>query len=86
MKEKIILAVATVLLISGSVVFYYNNVDNEGHIWVCLKNEGDKDYIIKVGDSFAQGIFTKFLITDNDRTSGVRVGGLGSTNRSDNNG
>ena len=27
MKDKVILAVAMLLLISGSVVFYYNNVD-----------------------------------------------------------
>lgn len=64
---------------------YYNNIDNEGHIWICLKNEGDKDYVINVGDSFAQGIFTKYLVTDDDNAFGVRVGGLGSTNRSDDN-
>ena len=64
---------------------YYNNIDNEGHIWICLQNEGDKDYVINVGDSFAQGIFTKYLLTDDDNSSGVRLGGLGSTNRSDNN-
>ena len=64
---------------------YYNNPDNEGHIWICLKNEGDKNYVINVGDSFAQGIFTKYLVTDDDNASLVRVGGLGSTNRSDNN-
>ena len=64
---------------------YYNNIDNEGHVWICLQNEGNKDYIINVGDSFAQGIFTKYLLADDDNSSGVRVGGLGSTNRSDNN-
>ncbi len=28
---------------------YYNNKDNEGHIWIRLQNEGDKDYIVKKG-------------------------------------
>ena len=65
---------------------YYNNSDNEGHIWVSLQNEGDKDYIIKKGDAFAQGVFTKFLITEEDEASGDRTGGFGSTNRSDENG
>lgn len=26
---------------------YYNNCDNEGHMWVALQNEGNVDYIIK---------------------------------------
>lgn len=62
---------------------FYNNIDNEGHMWLKLQNEGDKSYIIKKGDSMAQGIFMKYLITDDDTTDGVRVGGLGSTNRGD---
>ena len=36
---------------------YYNNIDNEGHIYVALQNEGDKTFIIKKGDKFAQCIF-----------------------------
>ena len=65
---------------------YYNNIDNEGHIWVCLRNEGSKDYVIKKGDSFCQGIFSKYLVTDNDDVTDLRIGGLGSTNRRDENG
>ena len=45
---------------------YYNNPDNEGHIWIALQNEGKDDYIIKKGQGIAQGIFAKFLLTDND--------------------
>ena len=26
---------------------YYNNNSNEGHMWVALQNEGDKDFVIK---------------------------------------
>lgn len=62
---------------------FYNNIDNEGHIWICLQNEGKKDYIIKKGDSFAQGIIQKYYVTDDDNASDERVGGLGSTNRGD---
>ena len=59
---------------------YYNNSSNEGHIWIALQNEGDKEYIINKGDSYAQGIFTKFLTT-NDSPTSIRIGGIGSTNK-----
>lgn len=45
---------------------YYNNPGNEGHIWVALQNEGKDDYVIKKGQGMAQGIFAKFLLTEND--------------------
>lgn len=60
---------------------YYNNDSNEGHMWVALKNEGDKDFVIKKGDAYLQGIFIKYLTVDNDRVISVRVGGFGSTNK-----
>ena len=28
---------------------YYNNSNNEGHMWIKIQNEGDKDYIVKEG-------------------------------------
>lgn len=61
---------------------YYNNISNEGHMWVALQNEGDKDYIINKGDAYAQGIFIKFL-TCGDNPEEKRIGGLGSTNKGD---
>lgn len=60
---------------------YYNNIDNEGHMWVSLQNHGNKDYIINKGDAYAQGIFVKFLITDDDNVDKIRTGGIGSTNK-----
>ena len=60
---------------------YYNNIDNEGHIFVSLQNEGDIDFVVKKGEGYAQGIFTKFLICDDDVTTNERHGGLGSTNK-----
>lgn len=60
---------------------YYNNENNEGHMFIKLQNEGDKDYVIKKNDKIVQGIFTKFLITDDDNTKEKRVGGIGSTSK-----
>jgi len=45
---------------------YYNNQKNEGHIFIKLYNEGDKDYIVKKGDKIIQGIFIKYLIVDDE--------------------
>ena len=60
---------------------YYNNIDNEGHMFVSLQNEGEKDFVVKKGDAYAQGIFVKFLICDDDSAISKRSGGLGSTNK-----
>lgn len=60
---------------------YYNNSDNEGHIWIKLKNEGDKDFIVKNGDAICQGIFLNYLTVTNERdVKKIRNGGLGSIN------
>lgn len=60
---------------------YYNNQDNEGHIFVALQNEGTEEYKINQNEAYAQGIFTNFLICDDDNSEGKRVGGIGSTNK-----
>ena len=60
---------------------YYNNPDNEGHIFIKIKNEGDQVLSIKQGDRFAQGIFNKFLLTDDDSADKDRIGGFGSTGK-----
>lgn len=57
---------------------YYNNSNNEGHIWVALQNEGCEDYIIKKGTAYCQGIFFKYL-TCGDIVDSKRTDGLGST-------
>ena len=65
---------------------YYDNIDNEGHIFVKLKNEGDSDIVLKKNDRFVQGIIQKFYVVDNeDDLMNTRVGGIGSTDRRDNN-
>lgn len=45
---------------------YYNNQDNEGHIWVKIQNEGDREVKIPKGESIVQGVFMKYLVTDSD--------------------
>lgn len=63
---------------TGVIDSDYYFADNEGHIWLGVFNDGDKDFIIKRGDRIAQGIFMKYL-TAGDVVSEVRTGGLGST-------
>lgn len=61
---------------------YYNNSNNEGHIFIKFYNPTSNDYVINVGDKIAQGIFTKFLIVDNEEEiTTERSGGLGSTGK-----
>lgn len=62
---------------------YYNNIDNEGHMWVKLENHGDNDFIVKKGDRLVQGIFQKYYTVDDEKEiKEERISGLGSTNKS----
>ena len=64
---------------------FYNNPDNEGHFSVCLINHGDEEFKVDIGDRIAQGIFTKYLIVDNEEeVKEKRLGGFGSTNKKGN--
>ena len=58
---------------------YYNNADNEGEILIAIKNFGWEPITIKKGERFAQGIFVKYGVTDNDDADGERKGGVGSS-------
>ena len=60
---------------------FYNNEDNEGHFSVKLINHGEKDFEVKIGDRICQGIFSKYLVTSDDKCDKVRTGGIGSTNK-----
>ena len=60
---------------------YYNNEDNEGHIFIALENCSDQTVIIEKGERFVQGIFLPYLVTDTDDVSRQRNGGLGSTGK-----
>ena len=61
---------------------FYNNSDNEGHMWFALQNQGDKVFKVKKGESFGQGLFMKYLtVDDEEEIKGNRNGGLGSTDK-----
>lgn len=63
---------------------YYNNESNEGHMFLKLQNHGNKDFEVKKGDRICQGIFTKFLVVDDEEEiNNIRTGGMGSTGRGD---
>lgn len=59
---------------------YYGS-DNEGHIFVKLRNEGNKELVIKQGEAMCQLVFMPFLLADNDDfdIGEARNGGFGST-------
>lgn len=60
---------------------YYNNENNEGHILVKIRNEGDTQLFIPKGKAICQMVFLPYGITYDDETEGVRKGGFGSTNK-----
>lgn len=60
---------------------YYNNEDNEGHIMIALFNPTDHAVTIEKGERVAQGIFSKYLLTNDDDATGLRTGGIGSTGK-----
>lgn len=62
---------------------YYNNEDNEGHIYIPIRNLGEKTFQYKAGDRLAQLVFVPFGKVDNDNAEGTRTGGYGSTSNDD---
>ena len=67
---------------------YANNISNDGNIGICLKNEGSEEFEVSDGDRIAQGIFTRYLIVDDDKyligdktENSERKGGFGSSGR-----
>ena len=60
---------------------YYGNPDNDGHIMFAFYNIKEEDIEIKKGEAIGQALFQKYLITDNDKAEGKRMGGFGSTRK-----
>lgn len=76
-KKGLILA-NTVGIIDSS---YYGNSDNDGNIGICLVNRGDKPVTLLAGERLCQGIFTYYLLADEDSVlKETRDGGFGSSN------
>ena len=60
---------------------YYNNPDNEGHIYFQIINFSPLPIILKKGDAIGQGIIKPYLRTEDDNAGGTRQGGFGSTDK-----
>lgn len=60
---------------------YYNNENNEGHMFVKIRNEGDKDIVVEKFDRICQMIFVPFGITEDDDCDTERTGGFGSSGK-----
>lgn len=60
---------------------YVDNEKNGGNIIIGVKNNSDNVLTIEAGKHFAQGIFVKYLTTDDDELfpKQKRNGGIGST-------
>lgn len=60
---------------------FFNNESNEGNISIKIKNNGTEPMYLVKDEAFAQGIFVKYLTTDDDDVTEVRTGGIGSTTK-----
>ena len=58
---------------------YYNNPDNEGHIYFQVINLTPVPIKIYKGEKICQAIIQEYKVTEDDNASGVRAGGFGST-------
>ncbi len=58
---------------------YADNPSNDGNAGVFLRNITDEVQHIYKGDKIAQGMFIRYLITDDDNATSERTGGFGST-------
>lgn len=57
---------------------YYNNPGNEGHFFICIKNNSKENFVIEQGDRIAQGVFQKYY-TCGDKVKTERQNGFGSS-------
>ena len=77
-KKNIMLSNTTGVIDSS----YVDNPDNEGNIIFALYNYGDIEQVIDAGDRVVQGVFMKYLTTDDDSTTNTeRTGGIGSSGK-----
>ena len=64
---------------TGIIDADYFMANNEGHIMIKLRNDGDEDLIVYAGERLVQGIFLPYGITVDDYVEHERSGGIGST-------
>ena len=61
------------------VADYYGNPDNDGHFILNVINTSNEVQCIPARSRVAQAIFVKYLTVDDDKATGERIGGIGST-------
>lgn len=59
---------------------YADNETNEGNIVIALRNVSNNPVVIEPNEKLCQGVFVKYLTTDDDVVEAERTGGIGSTN------
>lgn len=77
-RKKGLVLINSVGVIDGD---YYNNPNNEGHIFAQMQNISDQVVRLEKGDRIVQGVFAPFLVVDGDCATGSRTGGFGSTGK-----
>ncbi|MCL2676323.1 MAG: dUTP diphosphatase [Streptococcaceae bacterium] len=77
-RKKGLVLINSVGVIDGD---YYNNADNEGHIFAQMKNITGETVTLEKGERVVQGVFMPFLVADGEEqsTQVTRSGGFGST-------
>ena len=65
----------------GIVDSDYVNSDNEGHIFICIKNTSNKPLTLNHNDAITQAFVVPFGVADKEEVATERVGGIGSTSK-----
>lgn len=65
----------------GVVDSDYINSDNEGHIFMNMVNNGDKELSLEQGKAFCQGVLMNYCTTTEDAVTSKRNGGFGSSDK-----
>ena len=60
---------------------YYNNKENEGHIYLQMINLSPFDIKISKGELIGQAIIKPYFKVEDDAATGERTGGFGSTTK-----
>lgn len=59
----------------------YYNAKNEGHIFICIKNNGNELLKLEQNESITQAIFVPYGVADDKDVITEREGGIGSTSK-----
>lgn len=59
----------------------YAYADNEGHIFLAIKNTSNETMFIDENEKIVQAVFVKFGIADEEEVTTERTGGIGSTGK-----